>query len=216
MLSQKMIRSCLVEMQRLFPQAKGELQWDSPFHLLVAVILSAQATDVSVNKVTPELFIAYPTPESLSVASLEEIEEKIRTIGLYKSKAKHLKEMATKLFNEYDSVVPADKSLLRTFPGVGPKTANVVAGEAFKIPGIAVDTHVNRVSKRLKFIKESASVGEVEEKLMHALPKDEWVKDHHTMIFFGRYHCTAKKPKCVACPLLTLCDFGKNYLLNQK
>lgn len=212
LLSNKKIRYCLEKMQELFPDAHGELVWDTPFHLLIAVILSAQATDISVNKATPNLFAAYPNPVSLAKAPLEEIENFIRTIGLYRTKAKNLKKMATLLHESYGDEVPASKEELIKLPGVGRKTANVVAGEAFGTPGIAVDTHVERVSKRLKFVPQKASLLEVEEKLMAALPENQWVKDHHTMIFFGRYHCTAKKPKCVQCPLLELCDFGQRYL----
>lgn len=212
MLSNKKIRYCLEKMQELFPEAHGELVWDTPFHLLMAVILSAQATDISVNKATPQLFATYPNPKTLANAPLEEIENLIRTIGLYRTKAKNLKKMAAILHTEYQDEVPARKTELIKLPGVGRKTANVVAGEAFGTPGIAVDTHVERVSKRLKFVPQKASILEVEEKLMAALPKEEWVKDHHTMIFFGRYHCMAKKPKCASCPLLDICDFGKRYL----
>lgn len=212
MLSNKKIRYCLEKMQELFPEAHGELVWDTPFHLLMAVILSAQATDISVNKATPQLFATYPNPKTLANAPLEEIENLIRTIGLYRTKAKNLKKMAAILHTEYQDEVPASKTELIKLPGVGRKTANVVAGEAFGTPGIAVDTHVERVSKRLKFVPQKASILEVEEKLMAALPKEEWVKDHHTMIFFGRYHCMAKKPKCASCPLLDICDFGKRYL----
>ncbi len=216
MLSQKKIRYCLEEMQKLFPEAKGELAWETPFQLLVAVILSAQATDISVNKATPHLFAAFPTPELLAEAPLAEIEAKIRTIGLYKTKAKNIKKTAEMLVTNFNSQVPNDKNILMTLPGVGRKTANVVLGEAYQVPGIAVDTHVERVSKRLRFVPQKATVLEVEEKLMKSLPQKEWVKDHHTMIFFGRYHCMAKKPKCDNCPLLDLCDVGQRYLKTGK
>ncbi|WP_268873200.1 endonuclease III [Enterococcus timonensis] len=212
LLSQKKIRECLLVMQEMFPNAHGELVWDTPFHLLVAVILSAQATDISVNKATPALFSAYPNPADLAQADLFEIEGKIKTIGLYKSKARHLKAMAQMLHETFHDQVPNEKQMLLTMPGVGPKTANVLLGEAYKIPGIAVDTHVERVSKRLRFVKQSATVSEVEEKLMAALPKEQWVKDHHTLIFFGRYHCTARNPKCEVCPLLASCAFGQKYV----
>lgn len=216
MLSQKKIRYCLEKMHELFPDAHGELNWETPFQLLIAVILSAQATDISVNKATPALFKAYPTAKAMSEAPLEEIESKIRTIGLYKTKAKNIQKTATILVEEFQSIVPKDKKVLMSLPGVGRKTANVVLGEAYQVPGIAVDTHVERVSKRLKFVPQKATVLEVEEKLMKSLPEEDWVKDHHTMIFFGRYHCTAKKPHCITCPLLDLCDTGQRYLETGK
>ncbi|MEW3561196.1 endonuclease III, partial [Enterococcus avium] len=194
MLSKEKTMEALSRMYDMFPDAVGELHSDSPFQLLIAVILSAQATDVSVNKATPALFKAYPTPEALAQAPIEDIIEKIKMIGLYRNKAKNIKACAQMLLDNYDGVVPNSREELIKLPGVGRKTANVVLGDAFGVPAIAVDTHVERVTKRLRICKLNASVTEVEATLMRKIPKDLWVKSHHTLIFFGRYHCTARSP----------------------
>lgn len=199
----------LGEMAKLFPDAKGELRANNPFELLIAVILSAQTTDVAVNKVTPALFLQYPTPFALKDANVEDVIEKVRTIGLYRNKAKNIVAASQMLVDEFDGIVPKTHKELMRLPGVGRKTANVVLGDAYGLPGIAVDTHVERIAKRLRIVKQSASVLEVEEMLMKKIPKSLWVKAHHTMIFFGRYHCTAKAPKCDECPLLSMCSFNE-------
>lgn len=196
-------------MYDMFPDATCELVHKDPFQLLIAVILSAQATDVSVNKATPALFASYPTPEALAQAPIDAIIEKIKTIGLYRNKAKNIKACAAQLLENFEGQVPKTREALMSLPGVGRKTANVVMGDAFGEPAIAVDTHVERVSKRLRICKLSASVTEVETTLMRKVPKHLWVKTHHTMIFFGRYHCLARSPKCAICPLLYLCQEGK-------
>ncbi|MHC5267760.1 endonuclease III [Enterococcus sp. LJL98] len=209
MISIEKTRLALEEMYRMFPDAVGELDHETPFQLLIAVILSAQATDVSVNKVTPGLFAAYPTQEALAEAPVEEIMETIKTIGLYRTKAKNIKRCAQQLLEEHGGAIPKTREELMRLAGVGRKTANVVLGDAFDIPAIAVDTHVERVSKRLRICRLNATVLEVEETLMRKVPKEDWVKMHHTMILFGRYHCTARAPKCEVCPLLEMCQDGK-------
>ena len=190
MISKAKTMIALEQMYQMFPDAHGELISKNPFELLIAVILSAQATDVSVNKVTPTLFAAYPTPEALAAAPVEEIIEKIRTIGLYRNKAKNIKACASQLIERFNGQVPRTREELVSLPGVGRKTANVVLGDAFGIPAIAVDTHVERVTKRLRICRLDANVLEVEQTLMKKVPEDLWVKTHHTLIFFGRYHCT--------------------------
>jgi endonuclease-3 len=209
MISKEKTMLALEKMYAMFPEAHGELNYETPFQLLIAVILSAQATDVSVNKATPALFEVFPTPETLAEAPLEEITEKIRTIGLFRNKAKNIKACAQQLLEKFDGQVPQTREELILLPGVGRKTANVVLGDAFDIPAIAVDTHVERVSKRLRICKLNANVTEVEETLMRKVPEELWVKTHHTMIFFGRYHCIARSPKCEKCPLLDMCQEGK-------
>lgn len=209
MLSKEKTMEAITIMYEMFPDAACELVHKDPFQLLIAVILSAQATDVSVNKATPALFAAYPTPEALAQAPIEAIIEKIKTIGLYRNKAKNIKACAAQLIENFDGQVPKTREALMSLPGVGRKTANVVMGDAFGEPAIAVDTHVERVSKRLRICKLTASVTEVETTLMRKVPKPLWVKTHHTMIFFGRYHCLARNPKCNICPLLYLCQEGK-------
>lgn len=210
MLSKQKTMEAINKMYEMFPEAHGELQHRNPYELLIAVILSAQATDVSVNKATPELFKAFPTPEALAAASIDEIIPKIKTIGLYRNKAKNIRACAQQLIERFDGQVPQTREELISLPGVGRKTANVVLGDAFGIPAIAVDTHVERVTKRLRICKLNASVLEVEETLMRKVPKELWVKTHHTLIFFGRYHCTARSPRCEVCPLLEMCQEGKD------
>ena len=212
LLSKEKTMQALHLMSELFPDAKGELNAKNPFELLVAVTLSAQTTDVAVNKVTPALFEAFSTPAALAEADVDEIIQYIKTIGLYRNKAKNIKASAQMLLDEFGGQVPLTHEELERLPGVGRKTANVVLGDAFNIPGIAVDTHVERVSKRLRIAKQTANVAQVEEALMRKIPKELWVKAHHTMILFGRYHCIARKPKCESCPLLELCAEGKQRL----
>lgn len=212
MLNKEMTMEALNRMYQMFPDAVGELHSESPFQLLIAVILSAQATDVSVNKATPALFAVYPTPEAMAQVPMEDLIAKIKTIGLYRNKAKNIKACAQMLLENYGGSVPTTREELIKLPGVGRKTANVVLGDAFGVPAIAVDTHVERVTKRLRICKLSASVTEVEATLMRKIPKELWVKSHHTLIFFGRYHCTARAPKCDICPLLDMCQDGKDRL----
>ncbi len=179
----------------LYPAPSSELAYESEFQLLLAVILSAQATDVSVNKVTPKLFKDYPTCYDLAKASQEEIMDYLKTIGLYKNKSKFIIETSKKLVEDFGGIVPNTREDLMTLPGVGRKTANVVLAEAFKIPAIAVDTHVERVAKRLKWAPENASVREVEECLMNLIPKEKWGQAHHQLLLFGRYHSTARNKR---------------------
>lgn len=191
----------------MFPNATVELTHKNHFELIVAVVLSAQTTDVAVNNITPRLFETYPTPEALMNGELKDIEEHIKTIGLYRNKAKHLKGLGEALVKNFNSVVPSNRSDLESLPGVGRKTANVVLSNAFDIPALAVDTHVKRVAIRLGFAKQGDSVLTIEQKLMKKLPKDKWQQAHHQFIFFGRYHCLARNPKCKTCPLYDICKF---------
>lgn len=193
----------------MFPEAHVELDHKNHFELLVAVVLSAQTTDIAVNKVTPQLFDTYPTPFDMAKAKPLEIEPLIKTIGLYRNKAKHLVELSQALVSKHQGIVPSNREDLESLPGVGRKTTNVVLSNAFGIPALAVDTHVARVSVRLGLAKKHDSVLEIEKKLMRKFKKDIWLKLHHQLIFFGRYHCLAKKPKCDACPLYALCKFEK-------
>lgn len=189
----------------LFPDAKGELEYTKDYELLIAVILSAQATDKSVNAVTRRFFVAYPSLEAMSELSTSELENEFKTIGLFKSKAANIKKTMAILLNDYQGRVPQDKAQLMALPGVGIKTSNVIRAELFKIPEIAVDTHVNRVSKRLGFAKQSDSLDQVEAKLRRTLPQTRYIKTHHQMIFFGRYFCKAKNPRCRECQLVDIC-----------
>ncbi|WP_082234022.1 endonuclease III [Halobacillus massiliensis] len=209
MLTKKQIRYCLDTFEEMFPEAECELTHDNPFELLIAVVLSAQATDALVNKVTPGLFEKYKNPEDFLSVQLEELEQDIKSIGLYRSKAKNIQKLCRTLLDKFDGEVPPTQNELESLAGVGRKTANVVASVAFNEPAIAVDTHVERVSKRLGFCRYKDSVLEVEKTLMKKVPREEWSDTHHRMIFFGRYHCKAKRPNCHECPLLFLCREGQ-------
>ena len=181
----------------VYPNPKSELNYKDNFSLLIAVILSAQATDISVNKVTPALFEAYPSPEALAKASQEDVMDLLKTIGLYRNKSKFIIETSKKLVDEFGGEVPGTQKELMTLPGVGRKTANVVLAEAFNIPAIAVDTHVSRVAKRLGWATKNDSVLQVEEKLMKKIPKERWGEAHHQILLFGRYHSTARDKRDV-------------------
>ncbi|MEH7117905.1 endonuclease III [Neobacillus vireti] len=209
MLNNTQIRYCLDEMGKMFPEAHCELNHSNPFELVIAVSLSAQCTDALVNKVTKGLFEKYKTPEDYLKVSIEELQSDIRSIGLYRNKAKNIQALCRILLDEYNGILPMDRDELTKLPGVGRKTANVVVSVAFNIPAIAVDTHVERVSKRLGICRWKDSVLEVEKMLMKKVPKEEWSVTHHRLIFFGRYHCKAQNPQCPSCPLLELCREGK-------
>ncbi|MEN1935370.1 endonuclease III [Paenibacillus sp. 102] len=209
MLNKTQIRHCLDTMADMYPEAHCELNHDNPFELVIAVALSAQCTDVLVNKVTKNLFQKYKTPEDYLNVSLEELQQDIRSIGLYRNKAKNIQKLCQMLLDDYNGEVPKDRDELTKLPGVGRKTANVVVSVAFGIPAIAVDTHVERVSKRLAICRWKDSVLEVEKTLMKKVPMEEWGVTHHRMIFFGRYHCKAQRPQCEECRLLEVCREGK-------
>lgn len=196
-------------MAEMFPEAHCELNHDNPFELTIAVLLSAQCTDVLVNKVTKELFKKYKKPEDYLAVPLEELEQDIKSIGLYRNKAKNIKKLCQSLIEEYNGEIPMERDELVRLAGVGRKTANVVTSVAFGVPAIAVDTHVERVSKRLAICKWKDSVLEVEKTLMKKIPEEMWSETHHRLIFFGRYHCKAQSPQCDICPLLYLCREGK-------
>ncbi len=190
----------------LFPDAKCELHHKSDFELLIAVVLSAQTTDERVNSVTPSLFERYPDAYALSEAKLEDVQDIIRPIGLYRNKAVNIIKLSKVLCDFYDGKVPEEREELESLPGVGRKTANVILSNCFDVPAFAVDTHVSRVSKRLKIADPDDDVKTIEEKLMTYFPKDRWGKLHHQFIFFGRYKCKAAKPECTDCPFQKICD----------
>lgn len=197
----------LKQLNIMFPDAKGELDYNNAFELLVAVVLSAQTTDIAVNVVTKDLFSTYPTPKALAAAKVEDVMGIINKIGLYKVKSKNIINLSQMILNDFKGEVPKTREDLVKLPGVGRKTANVVLSIIFDIPAIAVDTHVNRVSKRLGLAPLDASVLEVEESLMSSFDKEHWQKLHHQLIFFGRYHCKSRNPNCKTCPLVDICVF---------
>lgn len=215
MLNKAQIQFCLEQIEDMFPDAHCELHHSNPFELTIAVLLSAQCTDALVNKVTPKLFEKYKTPQDYLNVTIEELQDDIRSIGLYRNKAKNIQKLSELVINEYGGEVPKDRDELTKLPGVGRKTANVVVSVAYDVPAIAVDTHVERVSKRLGICKWKDSVLQVEETLMKKIPKSLWGATHHRLIFFGRYHCKAQNPNCPECPLLSICREGKKRM-NQK
>jgi endonuclease III len=189
------------------PVAETELQYSNPYELLVAVILSAQCTDKRVNMVTPALFRAFPVPEVMAVASSDEVFQYIKSISYPNNKAKHLVGMAKMLVNDFKGVVPSDVEELQKLPGVGRKTANVIASVVYEKPAMAVDTHVFRVSARLGLTVNSKTPLETERQLVKEIPKDKIAIAHHWLILHGRYICVARTPKCEICPLTQWCKY---------
>ncbi len=190
------------------PEPTTELNFSSPFELLIAVILSAQATDKGVNKATEKLFAVANTPEAIYALGENGLKEYIKTIGLYNSKGKNIIKTCKMLIDLHNSQVPDDRKALEALPGVGRKTANVVLNTAFGHPTMAVDTHIFRVSNRTK-IAPGKDVTEVEKRLLRLIPKEFMLNAHHWLILHGRYICTARKPKCGACLIEDLCEFKK-------
>ncbi|WP_250654748.1 endonuclease III [Alkalimarinus coralli] len=188
------------------PNPETELNYSTPFELLIAVILSAQATDKGVNKATDKLYPVANTPESIYALGLEGLKEYIKTIGLYNSKAANIIKTCEILITEHNSEIPKDREALEALPGVGRKTANVVLNTAFGMPVMAVDTHIFRVSNRTK-IATGKNVVEVEKRLVRLVPKEYLLDAHHWLILHGRYVCTARKPKCGACIIEDLCEY---------
>ncbi|MHC1720277.1 MAG: endonuclease III [Clostridiaceae bacterium] len=202
-------------LKETYPDAECGLNFESPYELLVATILSAQCTDVRVNIITQELFKEYDTPEKMLKLTEEELEEKIKSCGLYKNKSRNILAASAMLAAEYRSEVPAEMESLLKLPGVGRKTANVVLSNAFGVPAIAVDTHVFRVSNRLG-ISKGKTPEEVEKGLMKVVPKDVWGLAHHLLIIHGRRVCAARNPKCGGCPLAMLCEYYAKANDNKK
>lgn len=205
MTKQEKINVVLDFIDSLFPNAKCELFYNQDYELAIAVMLSAQTTDKAVNKVTEVLFSRFPTVELLKEASLSEIENIIKSIGLYKNKAKNIKELARVIVDDFDGKLPSDKNELQKLPGIGNKSAGVIRCEVFKIPDLPVDTHIIRISNRLGFANSKDEPIDIEMKLKKLIPEDRWIKTHHQLIHFGRYFCTAKKPQCEACKLREFC-----------
>ena len=192
-------------LDELFPHASCELFYTKDYELVIAVMLSAQTTDKSVNNVTRVLFNKYQSLDELEVAPLEDIEETIKQIGLYKNKAKNLKGIVHELITRFNYQVPSNKEELMTLPGVGNKTAGVIRAEIFKIPDLPVDTHILRISKRLKLAKKEDEPIDVEKKLKKLILEERWIKSHHQLIHFGRYLCTARSPRCSECKIRDMC-----------
>lgn len=194
------------ELHKLYPAATTSLDWSDPLQLLVATVLSAQCTDVRVNMVTPALFERCPDARAYTEIEQEDLEELIRSTGFYRNKAKNIRGLARALIEEHDGLVPGEMDELVRLPGVGRKTANVILGNAFGIPAIAVDTHVTRLSGRLDFSKET-DPNKIERDLMDLCPESEWTFLSHGLILHGRVVCQARKPRCPSCTLDALCPW---------
>lgn len=192
-------------LDKKYPNVDCELNFSNNLELVIAVLLSAQCKDEYVNRATVKLFENFKTIDDYADADVEEIEKYIKSLGLYKAKSRNIKKMAEMLRDEYNYTIPRTRDELIKLPGVGRKTANVVMSVGFGIPAIAVDTHVERVSKRLSLAEEKDSVLTVENKIMELFPKEKWSKLHHQLIHFGRYSCKAKKPECLSCELKDIC-----------
>ncbi len=197
-----------LRLKQHIPEPKTELHYHTPFELLVAVALSAQATDKGVNKATAKLFPVANTPEAILALGEDGLKEYIKTIGLFNSKAKHLTQACRMLVERHDSAVPEDRAALEALPGVGRKTANVILNTAFGHPTIAVDTHIFRVSNRTR-IAPGKNVLEVEKKLLKFVPDKFKLDAHHLLILHGRYTCVARKPRCGSCVIEDLCEYKK-------
>ena len=201
----------LALLEETYKGTETALHYSTPFELLVAVIMSAQCTDERVNKITARIFPKYNTPEKMGALSQEQLEEEIRDCGLFRSKAKNLLATCKMLTEEYNSVIPDTVEELMKLPGVGKKTANVVASIVYKVPAIAVDTHVFRVSHRLGLAKGDDPLA-VEKELQKAIPKNKWSDAHHWLIWHGRKICKARKPLCSECVLVELCPYKEKNL----
>ncbi len=209
-------REIILELlEREYYDAKPGLKYSTPFELLVATILSAQCTDVRVNKVTEGLFKEYNTPQDFANMDRKELEQRIYSCGFYRNKSQNIIETSRILLEEYGGQVPQDIDELQKLPGVGRKTANVVASNAFGIDAIAVDTHVFRVSNRLGLV-DAKNVEETERQLMDVVPKAKWSRSHHWLIQHGRRVCTARKPKCLKCFLAPYCQYNKKHLRDRE
>ena len=203
------VKSILKILDEVYPDPKCSLKFDNPLQLMVATILSAQCTDERVNIVTPALFDKYPSAKAYAEAPLEELEQEIRSTGFYHNKAMAIRESSKVISERFSGEVPRDMQTLVGLPGIGRKTANVILGNAFGIPGIAVDTHVSRVSARLGLTSEKDR-DKIEQDLNAIIDKERWVKFSHQLIQHGRGICKAQKPRCSICPLKPHCDYGMN------
>jgi len=198
------VKEVISILKKTYPEAKTALRFSSPLELLIATILSAQCTDVLVNKVTEKLFIKYPTAQSYAQADLAELEQDIRSTGFFHNKAKNIKACCEHLESKFQGEVPSRMEDLTQLPGVGRKTANVVLGNVFDIPALVVDTHVKRVAARLGFTRQK-DPDKIEQELIKMIPQEEWTQFSHLLIFHGRQICKAPKPLCPLCPVAELC-----------
>ncbi|MEW6875502.1 endonuclease III [Trueperella pyogenes] len=208
--SREQVAEILARLAREYPDAGCALNFTNPFELLVATILSAQTTDARVNQVTPQLFARFPDPVALAEATLSELEEILHPLGFFRAKARSLSGVGRALVEVHDGVVPRTLEELVALPGVGRKTANVVLGNAFGVPGITVDTHVGRLTRRWGWTKQTDPV-KAERELMDVMPREEWTMDCHRIIFHGRQVCHSRRPECGACVLADVCPSAEKF-----
>ncbi|MDE5566483.1 MAG: endonuclease III [Anaeroplasmataceae bacterium] len=209
-MNQQTSNEILTILKQIIPNPKCELIYHNTFELLCAVMISSQTTDKRVNMVTPQLFLKYPTPLAMSKARYEDVFEIIKSLGFAKTKANHLIEMSKMLHNEFLDVIPSTIEELTRLPGVGRKTASVVLVEGFHLPAMPVDTHLERMAKRLGYASEKDSVREVEEAYRKYIKEEDWIVSHHLFLLFGRYHCKAMNPQCEGCLLKKYCKEKKD------
>ncbi len=192
-------------LQQMYPDAHCQLNYGSDFQLAVAVLLSAQTTDVSVNRVTEKLFARFPDALSMAAADISELEECIHELGLFRNKAANIKKMSQQIVKRFDGRLPDNMDDLVSLPGIGVKCANVILAEIYHVPAFPVDTHVNRISRRLAISDAGDSLASTEQKLKDFFPKERWIRMHHLLIFFGRNRCSARNPQCQGCPFIDFC-----------
>ncbi|HXE73563.1 MAG TPA: endonuclease III [Candidatus Nitrosotenuis sp.] len=205
-MDEKKVRKILEALEAAIPDSRTELNWSNPFELLIATILSAQCTDEKVNQVTPRLFARFPTPQALAAADPAEVEEIIKPTGFFRQKARSIIACSQALVERFGGQVPQDMESLTSLPGVGRKTANLILGQAFGVPGVVVDTHVKRVARRIGFTT-SQDPEEVEADLARWLPRSQWTSGSSRLLLHGRYVCLARRPRCPECPILKYCEY---------
>lgn len=214
MKTKSQISHILTEIARMYPDIRTELQYETPFQFLIAVILSAQTTDKQVNKITPALFARVREPADIMKLSLMEIESMVSSVNFYRNKAKFIRQSGEKLAREFGGTIPNDLKVIQTLPGVGIKTAKVVLGVLYSAPYVGVDTHVHRVMNRIGIVR-TKTPEETDKILEKKLTHEQKLMIHHPLVLFGRYHCTARKPKCESCPIREMCDYGRKGLISE-
>jgi len=214
MKTKKEISQILTEIARMFPDIRTELQYETPFQFLIAVILSAQTTDKQVNKITPAIFARVREPVDIVEISPEELEKMVSSVNFYRNKAKFISQSGRILAQEFGGIIPNDLKKIQMLPGVGVKTAKVVLGVLYDAPYVGVDTHVHRVMNRIGIVK-TKSPEETDKILEKKFTHEQKLVIHHPLVLFGRYHCTARKPKCPSCPIMEICDYGRRGLISE-